>query len=248
MAWYKEWFGADYLDLYAHRDEDEAAVQADFVERYLGPPEEPGKVLDLACGAGRHTAALRERGYHVAGMDLSLTLLAHPPRVPSVAGDMCALPFKEEAFDWVLNFFTSFGYFERERQNFRVLEEIVRVLTPKGRFLIDFLNRDRVLANLKEREDQEIGGRRVEIHRWFDTSTQRINKRIRLLETGSAAGAVGNSGASTYLESVRAYTREEVTIGLRWAGLEVDQLFGNFHGESFHNDSERLIIVGHRPV
>jgi SAM-dependent methyltransferase len=173
-------------------------------------------------------------------VDLSLILLLHPPRVPSVAADMRLLPFAEGSFDRVLNFFTSFGYFESERENFRVLEEIVRVLTPGGRYLIDFLNRDFTLAHLAPRETRELEGRRVEIERWYDAATGRVNKRIRLDATGAPA--------RTYLESVRAYSREEVEIGLRWAGLEVDATFGNFQGDPFHSDSERLILVGHKPA
>ncbi len=240
MAWYKDWFGEEYLELYAHRDAGEADRHVDFVERHIGG-ERPRAVLDLACGAGRHTAALRRRGFRALGVDLSFTLLTVPPRVPCVAGDMSRLPFTDESFDWILNFFTSFGYFERERENFQVLEEIVRVLAPGGRFLIDFLNRDRVLADLKSHEIQEIRGRRVEIERWYDEETRRINKRMHL------AGPA-DSEAGTYLESVRAYSRDEVTIGLRRAGLKVDALFGNFSGEPFDRDSERLIIVGHRPI
>ncbi len=244
MAWYKEWFGEEYLELYAHRDADEANRHLDFVERHLAPRlPEPRAVLDLACGAGRHTTALRRRGYRTLGTDLSLTLLSTPPRVPSVAADMRRLPFAPDTFDWVLNFFTSFGYFERERENFQVLEEFVRILTPGGRFLIDFLNRDVVLANLKASEVQEIAGRRVHIERWYDDATRRINKRMRL-ETGGS----GESGARTYLESVRAYSHDEVTIGARWAGLAVDDLYGNFQGEPFDRDSERLIVVGHKPL
>ena len=241
MAWYKEWFGEEYLELYAHRDADEADRHLDFVERHLAPGlPEPRAVLDLACGAGRHTQALRRRGYRTFGIDLSLTLLAVAPRVPCAAGDMRSLPFAEGAFDWVLNFFTSFGYFERERENFRVLEEIVRGLAPGGRFLIDFLNRDHVLAHLKRQEVQEIAGRRVEIERWYDDTTWRINKRMRLETPGKPT--------RTYLESVRAYSRDEVTIGCRWAGLAVDDLYGNFQGEPFDRDSERLIIIGHKPA
>lgn len=248
MAWYKEWFGDDYLELYAHRDAGEADRHVEFVTRYLlgdtsggdTPGAKPRTVLDLACGAGRHTEALRRHGYPAVGVDLSLTLLLHPPRVPAVAGNMISLPFADACFDWVLNFFTSFGYFERERENFRVLEEIMRVITPEGRFLIDFLNRDSVLANLQPREVQEIQGRRVEIERWYDAESRRINKRMKICAT--------EGPPQTYLESVRAYSREEVTIGLRWAGLEADDTFGNFQGDPFDSDSERLIIVGHKPA
>jgi hypothetical protein len=49
------------------------------------------------------------------------------------------------------------------------------------------------------------------------------------------------------VESVRAYRPEEVTIGLKWAGLEVETLYGSFEGESFRHDSERLILVGRKP-
>ncbi len=238
MAWYREWFGQDYLDLYAHRDAEDAERSVAFVAERLGP-EPPRAVLDLACGAGRHTAALRRRGLRALGVDLSLTLLTQRPDLPRVRGDMRCLPFVDGSFDWVLNFFTSFGYFESERENFRVLEEIVRLLTPGGRFVIDFLNRDRVLAELEPSSQRSENGRRVEIQRWHDPTTSRINKRITV---HPAAGA-----PRTFLESVRAYSREEVVIGLSWAGLEVTDIYGNFQGEPFRRDSPRLILVGRKP-
>jgi len=238
MTWYREWFGQDYLDLYSHRDQSEADVHVDFVFEHLGDAK-PNSVLDLACGAGRHTAALRRRGLRALGVDLSIALLARRPELPRVRGDMRCLPFADGSFDWVLNFFTSFGYFETERENFEVLEEIVRLLTPGGRFLIDFLNRERVIGSLEPSETVEENGRRVEIQRWFDPASSRINKRITLRENGAPP--------RTYLESVRAYTREEVTIGLSWAGLEVTDLYGNFHGDPYDSDSERLILLGHKP-
>ncbi|MFL6193749.1 MAG: class I SAM-dependent methyltransferase [Thermoanaerobaculia bacterium] len=240
MPWYKEWFGEEYLELYSHRDDSEADVNADFVERHLLGPH-PRAVLDLACGAGRHTAALRRRGYRTLGVDLSLTLLARmrASGLPRVAGDMRRLPFKPASFDWVLNFFTSFGYFAAERENFLVLEEVARVLTPGGRFLIDLMNPGPALAGLKPSERQLLDGREAEIERWYDAGSQRMQKRIVVRSSGEPP--------RTFLESVRLYQPEEVTIGLRWAGLEVDSLFGNFHGDPYERDSERLILIGHKP-
>ncbi|MFL6202388.1 MAG: class I SAM-dependent methyltransferase [Thermoanaerobaculia bacterium] len=243
MPWYKDWFGEEYIELYSHRDESEAEEHVDFVERGLGGGgPKPRAVLDLACGSGRHTAALRRRGYRTLGVDLSLTLLARMRErgLPPVAGDMRGLPFVDGSFDWVLNFFTSFGYFERERENFRVLEEIVRILVPGGRFLIDLLNPGPVLAGLKARDVEEMEGGRAVIERWYDPVVQRVNKSISIETPGARA--------RTFRESVRLYRPDEVTIGLRWAGLEVDGLYGNFQGDSYERDSERLILLGHKPA
>ncbi len=189
MPWYKDWFGEEYLELYSRRDDSEAEEDADFVQRHLGTGgAKPRAVLDLACGAGRHTAALRRRGYRTLGVDLSLTLLARMRArgLPRVAGDMRRLPFMDESFDWVLNFFTSFGYFEGERENFRVLEEIVRILTPGGRFLIDLMNPEPTIGNLKPRDVEALDGREAEIERWYDAASQRIQKRITVRGAGRA--------------------------------------------------------------
>ncbi len=239
MAWYKEWFGQEYLELYAHRDRGEAERHIDFVaERFAG--ERPVAVLDLACGAGRHTAALRRRGYRALGVDLSLTLLGQSPELPRVAGDMRCLPFVDGTFEWVLNFFTSFGYFESERENFRILEEMVRVMRPGGRFLIDLFNIDRVLATLEPRETREMNGRQVEIERWYDSRSRRINKQIRVHSA--------DRPTRSYLESVRAYRLEEVTNGLEWAGLRLEETFGGFDAQELTAESDRLILVGRKPA
>ncbi len=234
MAWYREWFGEEYLDLYAHRDSDEAERHVDFATRVLGGAP-AGAVLDLASGAGRHTEALLARGVRAVGADLSLTLLAQRPKLERVCGDMRRLPFADRSFAWVLNFFTSFGYFESERENFLVLEEVARVLSPGGLLLLDLLNPEPAIAGLNARESRLVAGRKVEIERWYDAGRRRINKRIHLTR------ADGTS--RSFLESVRAYRLDEVGNGLSWAGLEHLATYGGFEGQSFDAASERMILV-----
>jgi hypothetical protein len=105
--------------------------------------------------------------------------------------------------------------------------------------LIDFLNLDRVLENLEPQETLESDGRRVEIERWFDPVSRRVNKRIRMTDS--------RGRGRVFLESVRGYRLDEVTIGLGWAGLELLDTFGNFQGDPYQRDSQRLILVGRKP-
>lgn len=235
MAWYQQWFGEEYLELYAHRDQGEADAHVSAVARQVGGLGGL-RVLDLACGTGRHTEGLRREGAIAFGVDLSRTLLARSRvRRHVAAGDMRRLPFADGSFDLVLNFFTSFGYFERERENFSVLEEIVRVLAPGGRLMMDLMNRTTAVAGLKPTERTALGDREVAIERWFDPAAGRINKRITL------------SKRESFLESVRAYSRDEVAIGMRWAGLEVVRELGNFDGSRFDEaTSPRLILLAEK--
>ena len=152
---------------------------------------------------------------------------------------MRCLPFADASFDWVLNFFTSFGYFESEDENRRVLEEVSRILAPGGRLLIDLFNREQVLANLESHETRQVGGRTVEIERWYDERSERVNKRIRL---------VGSEyPIRTFLESVRAYAANDVAVALAAAGLSVVERFGSFDGDALSNESPRLIFVAQKP-
>ena len=153
MTWYQEWFGAEYLELYSHRDEAEARQQAAFFQRVCGAID--GAVLDLACGMGRHINELQALGYHTFGCDLSYTLLRTGMReygaMAVARADMRHLPFCDNVFAGLVNFFTSFGYFAEEEENVQVVREMSRVLRAGAQFLFDYLNVDRELENLVQR-------------------------------------------------------------------------------------------------
>jgi SAM-dependent methyltransferase len=233
MTWYREWFGEEYLELYAHRDEHEARRQVLFFRDHFGDVD--GVILDLACGMGRHLTEFNGAGFDAVGCDLSFTLLRtgideYGP-LPVARADMRSLPFCSGSFAGLVNFFTSFGYFATEEENLSVVREMARVLRPDGVFLFDYLNVDRELDKLVERESRDTPSGRVEIERWFDPRDRSFNKRITI-------------GQKRYLERVRGYDLNEISTMFTSSGLSIRQVFGDFDGTPFDAASPRLILVG----
>ena len=235
MTWYAEWFGEEYLELYAHRDENEARQQVAFFKRQCGSIA--GRVFDLACGMGRHMQELQLLGYRPVGCDLSYILLRTGIReyglMPVARADMRHLPFGDAVFGALVNFFTSFGYFATEEENVQVVREMARVLERGAPFLFDYLNVHRELEKLVQRETRETPSGRVLIERWFDASDRSFNKRITI-------------GEKRYLERVRGYDLDEISAMFAACNLSIRSAFGNFDGATFTSTSPRLILLGNR--
>jgi SAM-dependent methyltransferase len=229
VTWFHEWFGEEYLALYSYRDDDEAKQQVAFFREHCGAVR--GPLLDLACGKGRHIAELRAAGYSAFGCDLSYVMLrtgrAEYGQLPVARADMRALPFCSGSFAGLVNFFTSFGYFATEEENAAVVHEMARVLEKGAVFLFDYLNLHRELEKLVQREMRGD----VLIERWFDASDRSFNKRITI-------------GQKRYLERVRGYDLDEISMMFTSAGLTIRAAFGDFLGAPFEPDSPRLILVG----
>ena len=225
MAWYQEWFGEEYLELYSYRDADEAREQVAFFADQCGSLD--GPVLDLACGMGRHMLELNALGYRAVGCDLSYILLKTGGQEDVIRADMRRLPFCDSTFAGLVNFFTSFGYFSSEEENFSVVAEMARVLRPGAAFLFDYLNVHRELEKLVDKETRGD----AEIERWFDRSDRSFNKRITI-------------GQKRYLERVRGYDLDEISSMFTTCNLSIRAAFGDFQGSAFERTSPRLILVG----
>jgi SAM-dependent methyltransferase len=235
VTWYREWFGEEYLDLYAYRDDEEARQHVAFFKAQIGAVR--GPILDLASGSGRHLQEFAAAGHEVIGCDLSFILLRAgverdgPSRV--VRGDMRQLPFADSSFAALVNFFTSFGYFETEDDNHLVVREMCRVLEPGAPFLFDYLNVHRELTRLVQKETRETESGTTEIERWFDASSRTFNKRITI-------------GDRRFLERVRGYDLDEISAIFASSGLAIQHVFGDFSAAKFNSESPRMIVVGHR--
>jgi SAM-dependent methyltransferase len=248
-AWYEESFGCEYLELYAHRDAAEARADIEAVIRLLDPPrDEP--LLDLCCGACRHMLVLREMGFkQMVGLDLSQELLdvgssdlqecsglesLDGDEICLVRSDMRRIPY-ENYFATVLSLFTSFGYFYRDEENQSVFEAVYRALRPGGRFLIDYLNREYVIANLVEHDERMVSDRRVSSTRRLTDDGRRVTKRTIVTSPSGEA--------REYFESVRMYTEPEMIEMLRNAGLTDIRVYGALDRAEFGPESKRLIAV-----
>jgi SAM-dependent methyltransferase len=235
--WFEEWFGVDYLRIYQHRDESEAERAIDLITAHVHD-QDIQAVLDLACGAGRHSKALCERWWTV-GLDLSAALLRVARRedadAPYVRADMRELPFAAESFDLVVNLFTSFGYFEDDREHARVLACVRDVLKPGGAFVIDFLNASQVRRNLVAYDERVENGVTIQQSRIISPDNRFVEKTIRLLER-----------EREYVERVRLLSAGDLDRMLEQAGFEVVHCFGDYTGSAWSENSPRTILFASR--
>ncbi|MEJ2054787.1 MAG: class I SAM-dependent methyltransferase [Calditrichaceae bacterium] len=235
--WYKDWFGEEYLSVYAHRNLLEAKNLIDLIEKEL-PLNKSDRILDIACGNARHAKLLARKRYHIFGTDLSLTLLKaavlHKPNraYPFLTqSDMRHLPLKN-GFDVALSLFTSFGYFRSETMNRQVINEFARILNKGGRLAIDFLNPDQVIANLEPVSERIAGQLNIKEERWIIEN--RVYKQITI------------NNDKTFSESVRLYTYNELIEMISAAGLHVFKTFGDYQGREYHRDSNRMILFARK--
>ncbi len=238
--WYERSFGPDYLKVYPHRDYSEAMQHVRFALE-KSSIKAPSRVLDVGCGFGRHSMALCESGFDTVGLDLSMTLLKKA-RLESVQkslssrwvrGDMRTLPFNN-SFNAAFNFFTSFGYFD-DAENERVLLSIYSTLKPGGLFFFDYMNIDYVLPRLVRQDKIERDSIQVYQQRRYNHEKKRIEKKISLKENGDWR---------YYFESVRAYSRKEISQLFQRTGFKCIATFGDYDGQPFCATSPRLIFIG----
>ncbi|MCG2792694.1 MAG: class I SAM-dependent methyltransferase [Weeksellaceae bacterium] len=148
MKWFEEWFDTPYYHiLYKNHDYKEAEDFLDVLTHAI-KLENNAKIIDLACGRGRHSAYLNKLGYDVLGLDLSACNIAFDQQFENGSlkfrvHDM-RNPIESEPVDVVFNLFTSFGYFETEEEDQSVFRSVSDVLKEDGYFVLDFLNSEYV--------------------------------------------------------------------------------------------------------
>jgi SAM-dependent methyltransferase len=234
--WFASWFDTDYYHiLYKDRNYLEAQVFMDNLTHYLNLPED-AKVLDLACGKGRHSIYLNQLGFNVLGADLSENSIAEASKntnenLTFKVHDMRE-PF-EEKYDAIFNLFTSFGYFESDDDNLTTLKSIKESLSEYGFAVIDFMNVNYVIANLVPEEVKTVDD--IEFHIKRFVKDNHIFKEIDFEDQGEKFH---------FTEKVQALTLKDFESMMEEAGIYLLDIFGDYKLKKFHKtESERLIMI-----
>lgn len=233
--WFESWFDSPwYPILYSHRDYAEAEV---FISKLLLAlsPAPQARFLDLACGRGRHSIYIHRHGYDVTGLDLSAASIADAQHSATDGLRFAVHDMREPLdaqYDYILNLFTSFGYFETWDEHVRVLQNVARSLAAGGTFVLDFFNVRKVLSDLVPEQEIDREGIHFSIRKRFENGS--IIKNIDLVDGGET---------HHFQESVKGFDSAQFEELFEAAGLEITHSWGDYAGGGFDAaHSPRLIL------
>lgn len=238
--WFAEWFDSPYYHtLYQKHDEKDAQDALDILLSVLHLKPE-ARILDLACGKGRHARHLAERGYDVTGLDISEKSIAYASqfehdRLHFYQHDM-RLPFRINYYDAVVNFFTSFGYFDNDADHLRSVRNIARGLRPKGLLLLDYFNADWVRTHLIPSEQKILDGIEFHLTKWLEGG--HVFKRVEFSIDGKDY---------RFQERVRLFDLNDFRMLTEQSGLTLKAVYGGYDLSQFDPAvSPRLIILAEK--
>jgi SAM-dependent methyltransferase len=235
--WFKEWFNSPYYHvLYANRNEQEAEDFIKKITEHLHIPPN-AKVLDVACGKGRHSKTLAKLGFDVTGIDLSCNNINEAkqftcPTLHFDVWDMRSV-YRNNEFDVVFNLFSSFGYFDDEKDDFAAIKAMHSNLKPNGVLVLDYLNTEWAVKHIKPREIVPRGEFQFHITKRIERGF--IKKKIDFLAEGEN---------HSYEEQLKVINRLKFEEMLLSAGFTLRETFGNYDLAPFHSSSSpRLILI-----
>lgn len=222
---------------------ENAPAEAEAMAALLGLT--PGaEVLDLCCGVGRHALEFAKRGFRVIGVDRTAAYLDEARRRAEEEG--LAIEFIQEdmrrfarpkAFDAVINYFTSFGYFESEGDDRRVAANASESLRPGGVLLIEMMGKEILARIFSERGWREEDGMIILEDRQVSPDWSKVHNRWIVLKNGERREVT---------LTTRQYSAAELSRLLRDSGFERVDVYGDLSGAPYDMQAKRLVVVAHK--
>ncbi|MEA3062125.1 MAG: hypothetical protein QOJ94_1906, partial [Sphingomonadales bacterium] len=234
--WYRKFFTAP-VNAFWETMVPEAATAADLAFLHLHIPPSPARLLDVPCGAGRHSLALARGGYRVTGIDLSVdaidraTAAGKDLTVDFRRGDMRSLDLADR-FDAVLCLGNSLSYFPAQEMRTFIASLAERVANG-GRLILDTSCCAESLFPLaEEREVAFEGGTYRSVYRY--------DARLSLLKT-KAELRLGEA-VHPLLYAHYVVTAGELVRMVEAARLRVEAIHGGTEGQAFAPGLPRLLL------
>ncbi len=235
--WFASWFDTDFYHiLYSDRDQKEARLFMANLVTFLNLKKDD-KILDLACGKGRHSVFLNSLGFNVVGADLSQNSIDYANQFKNdtlkfVQRDM-RHPLNNK-YEAIFSLFTSFGYFEDDNEDIQVLKNIKNGLKDDDSIaVIDFLNVKKAVANLITEETVIRDNITFNIKRSLKNGF--IIKKIEVLT---------ENNSYNYFERIKYLDLPKIKTYLSNVGLHLKHTFGEYDLQKFdENNSNRLILI-----
>lgn len=241
--WFKDWFESDfYQKVYCHRDDEDAKLICDLIMSSI-ELNKGSKILDAACGSGRHFIYFKKSGYNVFGFDLSKNLLNIAQKklkeknlpVDLFCADIRKICLKHK-FDLITNLFTSFGYFENDDENFAFIRTAYELLKINGYYVLDYFNMNYLINNLIPYSEKQIDSFNVIENRVIKNN--RVNKKIVIQDINTSMVI------NEFYESVKLYQPDELISKITGIGFRTKKIYGSYSGKDFdYKNSQRLILI-----
>jgi ubiquinone/menaquinone biosynthesis C-methylase UbiE len=244
MEWFETLYKEDYLKLCGFGSLEQTIKEAEFIVNVL-KLDSNSRVLDLCCGFGRHTHEISNLiNCQIVGIDLSDEYLSiarkkySAPNIKYLKGDMRNIQIKEQ-FDAVTNLFTSFGFFESDEDNEKVIQQVNKSLKNGGLFLLDIENKFNFVLNdvlKKEYHWQQIDNHKYcFIFNEYDLANEREIFNAKIIESDKEEINVGYN--------IRLYSLPELKSLFKRNGLELINFWGDFDKSEYSIHSRRLITL-----
>lgn len=244
-----EWFESEdfWRDFYPYMfSADRFAAAKDEVSRVMTLTQRSnGDLLDLCCGPGRHAVEFAQRGFHVTGVDRSTFLLDRAREHASQAGasvewvleDMRRF-LRPGTFDLACNLFTSFGYFEDEQDDLRVLQNLQQSLKDDGVLVIETLGKERLARVWQNAICTELADGSLLVQR-----PQLLNDWCRIRSEWTL---IKDGHARSFSFEHTIYSGRELKDLLLSSGFNEVQLFGDLQGSTYNLEATRLVAVARK--
>lgn len=244
MPIHESFYTKRFQDITRFGKDFETTKQVEFIEKSI-PLKPQQRILDLACGYGRHSIDLAQKGYSVTGYDLSPDYINQAKEEAEEAQanvtfcrmDMRSLDISEE-FDVVLSLTTSLSFYSEE-VNKDIFRRIYKASKPGGIFLLDQGNISWAISMDGRHGTSQLPDGRVHSYRFdFDDKKCVLSKRVILED---------KEGRQESGWDIRYYALPELDVIFEEIGFGIAQTYGDYDSSPYNAKSRRMIVISHKP-